>query len=330
MDDARPGPGARCGRRSLNVPGFGQRLCRGSRCEACFEVRAATVGDDRVGRVAQEPCDLLAGLVHRHDDERRLTRLEQVAQPAQAVPRGMWCQNWPTIAPTLAHAALVDRTGARRAMPSGGAMTVIAPSRRAPGKARCSAVLSWRRISSFPVRTLLDHRCTELIELPFLPHKPGGVEVVIGIRPCGVCRDGQDDRLIAHALVPDSRCRPSVTSLGRLPFSGRHPARMKAGAGYVARVATRPSTRGDADSGRDGRSRMMPAFALSESKLRRPAGRPGIVARPALIDRLSVRRNPWSDLCRRAGRLRQDDAAGAVGRELATAGRLGLGRPPRQ
>ena len=31
----------------------------------------------------------------------------------------------------------------------------------------------------------------------------------------------------------------------------------------------------------------MPTFALSESKLRRPAGRPGIVARPALVDRLS-------------------------------------------
>jgi LuxR family maltose regulon positive regulatory protein len=32
---------------------------------------------------------------------------------------------------------------------------------------------------------------------------------------------------------------------------------------------------------------MMPNFALSESKLRHPAGRPGIVARPALINRLS-------------------------------------------
>ena len=32
---------------------------------------------------------------------------------------------------------------------------------------------------------------------------------------------------------------------------------------------------------------MVPGFALLESKLRRPAGRPGIVARPALVERLS-------------------------------------------
>jgi LuxR family transcriptional regulator, maltose regulon positive regulatory protein len=32
---------------------------------------------------------------------------------------------------------------------------------------------------------------------------------------------------------------------------------------------------------------MTPAFALAESKLRRPAGRPGIVARPGLVDRLT-------------------------------------------
>ena len=31
----------------------------------------------------------------------------------------------------------------------------------------------------------------------------------------------------------------------------------------------------------------MPGFALLESKLRRPAGRPGIMARPALVERLS-------------------------------------------
>jgi hypothetical protein len=35
------------------------------------------------------------------------------------------------------------------------------------------------------------------------------------------------------------------------------------------------STRSDADSGRDDQSLMMPDFALSESKLRYPAGRPG-------------------------------------------------------
>ena len=36
----------------------------------------------------------------------------------------------------------------------------------------------------------------------------------------------------------------------------------------------------------------MPTFALSESKLRLPASRPGIVARPALIDRLSSVETP--------------------------------------
>ena len=36
----------------------------------------------------------------------------------------------------------------------------------------------------------------------------------------------------------------------------------------------------------------MPPFALSELKLRRPAGRPGIVTRPALIDRLSSVETP--------------------------------------
>ena len=36
----------------------------------------------------------------------------------------------------------------------------------------------------------------------------------------------------------------------------------------------------------------MPAFALLESKLRRPAGRPGIVARAALVDRLSSVETP--------------------------------------
>src|SRR6188768_73904 len=32
---------------------------------------------------------------------------------------------------------------------------------------------------------------------------------------------------------------------------------------------------------------MVPDFALAESKLRQPGGRPGIVARPALVERLS-------------------------------------------
>ena len=36
----------------------------------------------------------------------------------------------------------------------------------------------------------------------------------------------------------------------------------------------------------------MPGFALSESKLLRPAGRPGIVARPALVERLSSAETP--------------------------------------
>ena len=37
--------------------------------------------------MGQERCDLLAGVIHRHDDEGDLTRLEQIAQPAQGVPR---------------------------------------------------------------------------------------------------------------------------------------------------------------------------------------------------------------------------------------------------
>jgi hypothetical protein len=59
-----------------------------------------------------------------------------------------------------------------------------------------------------PVRTLLDHRCTDVIEPSFLADKPGGIEVMIGIRSCGVCPDGQDDRLIGHVLDPDSRWLP--------------------------------------------------------------------------------------------------------------------------
>ena len=35
------------------------------------------------------------------------------------------------------------------------------------------------------------------------------------------------------------------------------------------------------------RSGLLSTFELSESKLRRPAARPGIVGRPALVDRLS-------------------------------------------
>ena len=46
---------------------------------------------------------------------------------------------------------------------------------------------------------------------------------------------------------------------------------------------------------------MVPAFALSESKLRRPAGRPGIVARPALIDRLSSVETPVISIVAPAG-----------------------------
>ena len=79
-----------------------------------------------------------------------------------------------------------------------------------------------------------------------------------------------------------------------------------------------------------GRVRMMPSFravGVEAAPAGRPAGDrgPGRAGRPA-----ELRRNTWSDLRCRAGRLRQDDTAGAVGRELATAGRLGLGRPPRQ
>ena len=54
-------------------------------------------------------------------------------------------------------------------------------------------------------------------------------------------------------------------------------------------VVTRASTRSDSDSDSDPdvRSRMMPPFVLSEAKLRRPAVRPGIVSRRALVDSLS-------------------------------------------
>jgi len=65
-------------------------------------------------------------------------------------------------------------------------------------------------------------------------------------------------------------------------------------------VATRPSPRGDADSGHDGRRRV-PGFALSESKLRQPAGRPGIVARPALVDQLRSRATPVISVVAPAG-----------------------------
>jgi LuxR family transcriptional regulator, maltose regulon positive regulatory protein len=61
------------------------------------------------------------------------------------------------------------------------------------------------------------------------------------------------------------------------------------------------STRSDADSGRDDQSLMMPDFALSESKLRHPVGRPGIVARPALIDRLSSVETPLISIVAPAG-----------------------------
>ena len=50
--------------------------------------------------------------------------------------------------------------------------------------------------------------------------------------------------------------------------------------------------RGDPGSGRDRRGQAQPGFVLSESKLRPPASRPGIVARTALIDRLSSVDNP--------------------------------------
>ena len=69
------------------------------------------------------------------------------------------------------------------------------------------------------------------------------------------------------------------------------------------RVAMEPSTstRSDADSGRDDQSLMTPDFALSESKLRYPAGRPGIVARPALIDRFSSVETPLISIVAPAG-----------------------------
>jgi hypothetical protein len=76
---------------------------------------------------------------------------------------------------------------------------------------------------------------------------------------------------------------------------------------------------------------MTPSFALLESKLRRPAGRPGIVARATLVDRLNSVRTPRViSVVAPAGYgkttlLAQwaDNTAGAVGREPATAGRLG-------
>ena len=62
---------------------------------------------------------------------------------------------------------------------------------------------------------------------------------------------------------------------------------MKAEGGYVAAVGARALTRSYDDAVGDRRSGLLPTFALSESKLRRPAARPGIVGRPALVDRLS-------------------------------------------
>jgi LuxR family maltose regulon positive regulatory protein len=52
-------------------------------------------------------------------------------------------------------------------------------------------------------------------------------------------------------------------------------------------VGARAFTHSYDDGVGDRRSGLLPAFALSESKLRRPGGRPGIVGRPALVDRLS-------------------------------------------
>ena len=53
------------------------------------------------------------------------------------------------------------------------------------------------------------------------------------------------------------------------------------------KVVTRASTRSHADSDHDGRSGTIPAFVLSEAKLRRPTARRGIVGRRALVDRLN-------------------------------------------
>ena len=60
----------------------------------------------------------------------------------------------------------------------------------------------------------------------------------------------------------------------------------------VRRVAVRALTPSHDGAGSDRRSGIVPTFALSESKLRRPAGRRGIVARPALVDRLRSKDSP--------------------------------------
>jgi hypothetical protein len=41
-----------------------------------------------------------------------------------------------------------------------------------------------------PVGTLLQHRSSDVIEFSLPPRMPRGVEVVLGVRPRGVFRDG--------------------------------------------------------------------------------------------------------------------------------------------
>jgi hypothetical protein len=80
----------------------------------------------------------------------------------------------------------------------------------------------------------------------------------------------------------------------------------------------------------DPQSRSESSFALVESKLHSPPARPGIVARTELVDRLLATAAPVVCVVAPAGYgkttlLAQwaDNTAGAVGREPATAGRLG-------
>ena len=83
-----------------------------------------------------------------------------------------------------------------------------------------------------PISTFLQHRCCDMVELSLLPRTASRVEVVVGIRPRGVCRDGQDDRLIGHGSSR-SRCMLNRQDCVTPAVSCRHPAWMKAGEGML-------------------------------------------------------------------------------------------------
>ena len=161
--------------RSTTTMGFRQRLCRRARrceigCEVCFDVGARTVVDDLVGRVGQERCDLVAGAPFTAtttsaagpDSSRSLSvprvslgMRRQKLGDDRARDRGPRCS--------------VGRTGARNAMPSGGATTVIVPPRTS---AREGEMLGRAVVAPDlepPVSTLLQHRSSDVLGLPSRP-----------------------------------------------------------------------------------------------------------------------------------------------------------------